>query len=394
MLSRRPLATLAAACALVFALLGAGAGSAAASPAHATANPLTGNGMWIWYVSRSHGGNPDLIAARARKSNISTVFVKSGDAGKPWTQFNPGLIAALHARGLKVCAWQFIYGDAPYTEANVGAASVAAGADCLILDAEGQYEGKYASADRFMTSLRAQIGPNYPVGLASFPYVDYHPSLPYSVFLGPNGAQYNLPQMYWKAIGTSVANVFAHTFQYNRPYARPIAPLGQTYSNPKPAQVRKFRRWALSYNSLGVSWWSWQSTGKPQWKALRGKVRPLGAPLVLYPTLKSGSKGDLVVWAQEHLTGAGFTTPISGLYSTITTANVRSFQASRGLPQTGILDGTTWPALLAVTPTYVTWGTAGYSPVRSAAPSDQLMAPQSAGLPPLRDEIPPPRKRR
>lgn len=393
MLSRRPLATLAAASALVLALIGVGAGSAAASPDQATDNPLTGNGMWIWYVSSSHGGNPDAIAARARKSKITTVFVKSGDAGRPWSQFNPALIAALHARGLKVCAWQFIYGNAPYVEANVGAASVAAGADCLILDVEGQYEGKYASADRFMRSLRAQIGPDYPLGLASFPYVDYHPGLPYSVFLGPNGAQYNLPQMYWKAIGTSVATVFSHTFQYNRAYGRPIAPLGQTYANPKPKQVRKFRRWALSYESLGVSWWSWQSTGKKQWRALRRRVAPLGAPPVLYPTLKTGSKGDLVVWAQQHLTGAGFTTPIVGVYGAITAASVRSFQASRGLAQTGVVDGATWPALLAVPPTYVAWGTVGYAPARSAS-AGGLIAPESAGLPALRDEIPPPRKRR
>lgn len=34
--------------------------------------------------------------------------------------------------------------------------------------------------------------------------VDYHPSFPYSVFFGPEGATVNQPQMYWKAIGTSV----------------------------------------------------------------------------------------------------------------------------------------------------------------------------------------------
>ncbi|MFN2612362.1 MAG: peptidoglycan-binding protein [Solirubrobacterales bacterium] len=394
MVLRRPLATLAAAGALVLALLGAGTDSAAASPAQATANPLTGNGMWIWYVSRSHGGNVDAIAARAHRSNITTVFVKSGDAAKPWSQFNPGLINALHARGLKVCAWQFIYGVLPYAEADVGAASVAAGADCLVLDVEGQYEGKYASADRFMQSLRARVGADYPLGLASFPYTDYHPALPYSVFLGPNGAQYNLPQMYWKAIGTSVAAVFAHTFQFNRPYGRPIAPLGQTYANPRPKQVRKFRRWALSYNSLGVSWWSWQSTGKKQWRALRGNVAPLGAPPVLYPTLTVGSKGDLVVWAQQHLDGAGFTTPIGGIYSTTTAASVSSFQTSRGIPATGIIDANTWPALLAVAPTYVAWGTAGYAPARSAAAGGGIIAPDSAGLPAVRDEIPGPRRRR
>jgi len=57
--------------------------------------------------------------------------------------------------------------------------------DCLVLDVEGQYEGKYAQASYYMSSLRSIVGADYPLGLASFPYVDYHPALPYSVFLGP-----------------------------------------------------------------------------------------------------------------------------------------------------------------------------------------------------------------
>ena len=53
------------------------------------------------------------------------------------------------------------------------------------------------------------------MALAGFPYVDYHPGFPYSVFLGPGGAQYNAPQMYWVDIGTSVNTVYAHTYAYN-----------------------------------------------------------------------------------------------------------------------------------------------------------------------------------
>ena len=58
------------------------------------------------------------------------------------------------------------------------------------------------------------------MALAGFPYVDYHPGFPYSVFLGPGGAQYNTPQMYWMDIGTSVNTVYAHTYAYNRVYQR------------------------------------------------------------------------------------------------------------------------------------------------------------------------------
>ena len=58
----------------------------------------------------------------------------------------------------------------------------------------------------YIARLRKLIGNGFPVGLAGFPYIDYHLSFPYSVFLGPNGAQYNLPQMYWADIGTTVSD--------------------------------------------------------------------------------------------------------------------------------------------------------------------------------------------
>ena len=106
---------------------------------------------------------------------------------------------------------------------------MANGADCLVIDAEAEYEGHYAAAQTYINDLRAKIGPTYPVGLASFPYVSYHASEPYSVFLGPGGAQYNAPQMYWHDIGVSVDTVYANTYIANRIYGRPIYPLGQTY---------------------------------------------------------------------------------------------------------------------------------------------------------------------
>ena len=108
-----------------------------------------------------------------------------------------------------------------------------AGADCLVIDAEIEYAGKYAAAQTYIEALREGSARAYPIGLASFPYVDYHECVPYSVFLGPGGAQYNVPQIYWHAIGDSPDNAYAHTFIQNRIYGRPIAPLGQLYGGVK-----------------------------------------------------------------------------------------------------------------------------------------------------------------
>src|SRR4051794_12476261 len=162
-----------------------------AEPAGLT--PFDRQGMWIWYVDKSDGGSMSRIIARARRYGIGTLYIKSGDAGSSWSQFTPGLVTQLHRAGIEVCAWQFVYGDNPLGEARVGGESVKDGADCLVIDAEGQYEGKYAAADRYIRSLRQRIGPNFPLSLAAFPYVDYHPSFPYSVFFGKEGATYNQP---------------------------------------------------------------------------------------------------------------------------------------------------------------------------------------------------------
>src|SRR5262245_51810815 len=183
------------------------AGGAPAPPTGQSAeaaNPLAGDGMWIWYVNRSSRGKVGKIAKTARRYGVDNVLIKSGDGTTYWKQFSAGLVSALHARGLTVCAWQFIYGRNPAQEARTGAAAASRGADCLVLDVEGQYEGRYPQASTYMSTLRSIVGPDYPLALASFPYTDYHPALPFSVFLGPGGAQYNVPQLYWKAIGTTV----------------------------------------------------------------------------------------------------------------------------------------------------------------------------------------------
>jgi hypothetical protein len=317
-----------------------------------------GNGMWIWELSRSEGGNVAAIAARARAAGISTVFVKSSDGpASRWAQFSPELVAALHANGLRACAWQFVYGNDPIAEASLGADAIADGADCLVVDAETQYEGKYASAQRYMTALRATVGPGYPIGLTSFPYTDYHPRLPYSVFLGPGGAQVNLPQVYWKDIGGTVDAVSGHTLAHNRSYGVPIAPLGQTYDDPAPEDVARFRSLWAAYGSAGLSWWSWQATGEEEWAMLAAPVIPLAFPPPDpgWPTLARGNKGDQVVWLQQHLASFDPAVTVTSSFDTATDTALRNFQTARGLPATGSTDALTWQAVLALAVQPVDW---------------------------------------
>jgi peptidoglycan hydrolase-like protein with peptidoglycan-binding domain len=328
-----------------------------ASTASGTA--LAGQGMWIWYLSASDGGNVASIAAQAKAAGVGTLLIKSSDGSTNyWSQFSKKLVEEVHAQGLKVCAWQYVYGTNPVGEAELGAKAVAEGAECLVIDAEAQYEGLYGAAQTYIDTLRAKIGPTYPLALASFPYVNYHPSFPYSVFLGPNGAQFNVPQMYWHDIGTSVAQVYVNTYEQNLIYERPILPLGQTYGGVGAAEIVAFRSLASAYGAAGDSFWDWQETSGSRWTAL---VEPLNTTLTVpqpeltSPLLKEGAKSDPVLWLQEHLASAIPSQPTTGIFESQTAADVRQIQTEHGLPATGETDAGTWGYILALPMVEVTW---------------------------------------
>ena len=365
------------------------------------ANPLDGRAMWIWELPATEGGNLASIIAGAHRYGISTVIVKSSDGTSMWSQFSPALVEELHAAHLRVCAWQYVYGNHPGVEANRGAEAQRDGADCLVIDAESEYEGKYVAAQSYVHDLRKQIGDGYPVALAGFPYVDFHPAFPYSVFLGPGGAQADAPQMYWRDIGTSVDAVYAHTYADNLVYGRPIFPLGQVYSHPPARQIVRFRELSRAYGAGGVSWWDWQETGGAQWDALS---RPAGAPPGSAPDrlmapVRRGAVGDLVVWAQEHLVAAGYPDAIDGAFGAGTRRAVRAFQLAHGLAADGIIGPDTWRALLRFRPVAVTWVHHGRRTVAADAIAADaahpgggaalaLPVPASASQPARRDEIP------
>ena len=232
-----------------------------------------------------------------------------------------------------------------------------------------------------MQTLRAQLGPGYPIGLTSFPYVDFHPGLPYSVFLAPGNAQANLPQVYWKAIGGGVDAVSAHTYAHNRIYGTPMVPLGQAYDDPPPADIARFRQLWASYGSAGLSWWSWQSASPTTWATLAAAAPgPTLLPDPGWPALDRGSKGDEVVWLQQHLASFDPAVAVDGDFGAATDAALRNFQASRALPVSGVTDAATWQAVLTLPLTPVDWTLAARA--------------SSARMPAQRDEIPPAAARR
>jgi peptidoglycan hydrolase-like protein with peptidoglycan-binding domain len=114
----------------------------------------------------------------------------------------------------------------------------------------------------------------------------------------------------------------------------------------------RFREEAVDYGASGLSFWVWQETSAAGWSTLAAPLAPLSSvtPNSSYPELSQGSKGDEVLWMQEHLAASDPTTPMSGTFDATTDTALRNFQTQRGFPVTGQTDGATWQALLALTP--------------------------------------------
>ena len=341
----------------VLAALGSAAPAAAQSPpppaAPPASSPFVGQGMWIWEVARSERGNVAAIAARAAEAGISHVVVKAAHGAAWWPQFSSSLVTTLHDAGLRVCAYQRALAGRPAYEARVLARAVRVGADCLVIDAEIEYEGKYRAARSYVRALRRAVGPSFPVALTSFPYVDLHGSFPYSVFLGPGGAQVNMPQMYWRLLATNVGGVFARTWPQNAVYGRPIAPLGQAWRPARRPEVRRFRAMAESHGALGLGWWAWQHAKPGHWAGLTDAVSAptrLLAARASFAPLRYGSRGDPVRWLQLRLRAAGERIPVTGRFLRRTAAAVARFRARAGLPAGTAVDDEAWSALLAAAP--------------------------------------------
>jgi hypothetical protein len=256
-----------------------------------------------------------------------------------------------------VCAWQYVLGRRPEAEAAIAARAVRAGADCFVIDAESEFEryaDRYSRVQRYMHALRAQVGPTYPIGMTSFPYVDYHGPFPYSAFFtGPDAANFNMPQVYWKAFRTSAAKAVDRSIRWNRIFGVPMALLGSTYMRETRAEITSFRCAAQTAGLQGVSWWDWQETRPFQWSALGNTLAcrtTASLPVTTkYPVFGPKSRGDHVRRFQQLLLAAGVPVPVDGVFGTRTARAMATYRTARGLAQSSLTDDGLWADLLART---------------------------------------------
>lgn len=264
-----------------------------------------GQGDWIWQVPACQTAlgvsTPQAVIDYEAGRGMQWVCVKAGDGHSSWSQWNSAIINEAHAKGMKIFAWVYVYGNnsgayGSSSSANVAGEitvalnALAAGGDGLIIDAEIEYETnatRYADAALYAGTIKS----NYPacfLAHAPFPYISLHSGFPYVQF-GTN-CDAVMPQTYWGAFGISVTNMVADldgewsAWQnslagFNTNAIKPIIPIGQGWSfsgySETAAEVTNFV-WLLKNDPApagkngyhGVSYWECSQHPAAVWNGI------------------------------------------------------------------------------------------------------------------------------
>ncbi len=229
---------------------------------------LKGKGYYIWKLSACENGNPLAIAHTAHQAGLTHVLIKIANGIYDYN-YDPssgydlvGPVAdALHAKDITVWGWHYVYGDLPKDEAKAAIRQInRLPLDGYVIDAEGEYKGKYTPCRIFMQDLRSAL-PDYPIALSSYRYPKYHMDLPWTDFL--NGCDFNMPQVYWEQSHNPGAQLdrCITEFQTIITPSRPIIPSGAAYCAggwcPTQADIIEFMDRAVTKGLDAVNFWSW-----------------------------------------------------------------------------------------------------------------------------------------
>jgi peptidoglycan hydrolase-like protein with peptidoglycan-binding domain len=88
-----------------------------------------------------------------------------------------------------------------------------------------------------------------------------------------------------------------------------------------------------------------------------------------------------VVWAQEHLNGAGYRVNVDGGFGPATQDALKRFQTASGLSPTGRLDAASWPALLRTPVEQATWASGSTAGAPRAGPASATRRSGRAEIP-------------
>lgn len=227
---------------------------------------LLGKGMFTWVIKDCEGGDIDAIVARAKEAQLTFLMPKIAHRSVEYTINSPYLaefVEKCHVAGIKVIAWQYVYGTNPSAEAERAIVELAKyDYDGFVINAEVEYKNRPTQAKEYCRKLRAAF-PDLFIGLSSFRFPDYHPEFPWNEFL--QYVDVNMPQVYWEqADGTAASQLdrCIALFSDDKYIQCPIMPTGAAYTNAgwvaKPQDIVDFIERANELELDAISFWEWR----------------------------------------------------------------------------------------------------------------------------------------
>src|SRR2546421_7406989 len=272
-----------------------------------------GKGDWIWRIDAAmvNTGTTTVqgLVDYLKGKGFKWLIVKAGDGNSgpvtgTWGQFNRDLVNRVHAAGMKIFGYEFVYGGvSPNSkgatttqtgERNVMDEIMSKSPDGLMLDAEGEWE-RLANANTVAENYGKYFKGRYPtklLGHAPFAYAHLHTAFPYQGF--GKYADVVMPQMYWKTISIAqtpekiIADVDRDWKALYDSFAasghgssvKPIVPIGQGYDpsatkKTPSAEILSFFEDlrndpdpASPFGYNGVGFWSVQHHTADHWLAI------------------------------------------------------------------------------------------------------------------------------
>ena len=190
--------------------------------------PIGMKGMYLWQLWSTNGGGKNLssIVSKLKSAGVTWLVIKMGDGDSYYNSPNHSLynwvisnyssmdsvVAFFHANGIKLLAFQYVYGVShhwgnPESETDVANSILdVKGLDGLLIDAEIEYDtlkNRAAAAQAYCDSIHTHH-PDAFIGLTAWARISGHNTFPWTTFL--DRVDVNMPQTYWAARPTTPQN--------------------------------------------------------------------------------------------------------------------------------------------------------------------------------------------
>jgi hypothetical protein len=230
---------------------------------------LQGKGFFTYLLPECEGGDPGSIVAAAQAAGLSHVIVKIADGEQAFgldasgIDFTAPVVQALRTARIAVWGWHYIYGNNPVAEATTAIARAQAlGLDGYVVNAENEYQrpGMDSAARQFMTAVRDAL--TIPIALSSFRFPNYHPELPWSIFL--EFCDLHMPQVTWEQAHNAGAQLRESKRQCDAlPNARPYIPTCAAYGtsgwSPTAEEIIDLLTTAKALGLPAVNFFNWDA---------------------------------------------------------------------------------------------------------------------------------------